>query len=312
MPPTVPWIVGFPGAEVAVVALAFALGAAAGSFINVLVHRLPRGESPIGGRSHCPHCGSAIRARDNLPVLGWLLLCGRCRDCGGAISPRYPLVEAMCGTLTAAVAAAEIGGGGRWLPLLADGSHRGIDRLLLLGEWSLLGSCVLHASILLTIVAWSMVAGETGKHACPGAAVALAGVMAVVLAMPPAGPIGLLPAGGSWPPSPPRLATLMASLAGAALGAVAGRLTRGAADGCCLALVGAALGWQAVTVVTIMTLVIRATNRMLSAAFGPVSSGGTGPTAGISAIVAAAAAQIVGWGPILAAWRHAMRLLAGS
>jgi prepilin signal peptidase PulO-like enzyme (type II secretory pathway) len=69
------------------------IGASIGSFLNVVVHRLPRGMGLIAPASHCPSCGRPIRFRDNVPVWGWLWLRGRCRDCGTAISPRYPLVE---------------------------------------------------------------------------------------------------------------------------------------------------------------------------------------------------------------------------
>ena len=76
----------------------FVLGGAIGSFLNVVVYRVPRGMSLIRPGSHCPACNRPIRARDNLPVLGWLLLGGRCRDCKARISLRYPLVEAITGS----------------------------------------------------------------------------------------------------------------------------------------------------------------------------------------------------------------------
>ena len=75
----------------AIVALPFGLGV--GSFMTVAVHRLPRGESVVRPRSRCPSCGAEIGARDNMPVLSWLLLRGRCRRCGARISVEYPLVE---------------------------------------------------------------------------------------------------------------------------------------------------------------------------------------------------------------------------
>ncbi len=75
------------------------LGGCAGSFLNVCVHRIPRGLSVLRPRSRCPGCGTAILARDNLPVLGWLLLGGRCRGCRGAIPVRYPAVEFAVGVL---------------------------------------------------------------------------------------------------------------------------------------------------------------------------------------------------------------------
>ncbi|MDM7831224.1 prepilin peptidase [Cellulomonas edaphi] len=76
------------------VTLAVVLGLAVGSFLNVVVWRVPRGESVSHPPSACPRCGHAIRARDNVPVVSWLLLHGRCRDCGEPISARYPTVEA--------------------------------------------------------------------------------------------------------------------------------------------------------------------------------------------------------------------------
>ncbi len=70
------------------------VGLCAGSFLNVLIHRIPIGESPWRPRrSYCPHCGASIRALDNVPVLSWLMLRGRCRDCAAGIAVRYPAVE---------------------------------------------------------------------------------------------------------------------------------------------------------------------------------------------------------------------------
>jgi leader peptidase (prepilin peptidase)/N-methyltransferase len=83
--------------------LAGVLGALIGSFLNVVAYRLPRGESVAAPRSRCPACETPIRALDNIPVLSWLLLRGRCRTCGEPISPRYPLVEAGTAVLCALV-----------------------------------------------------------------------------------------------------------------------------------------------------------------------------------------------------------------
>ena len=80
-----------------ITAYAGLLGLAIGSFLNVVVYRVPRGESVVNPPSACPGCGSRIRARHNVPVLGWLMLRGSCADCGEPISARYPLVEAATG-----------------------------------------------------------------------------------------------------------------------------------------------------------------------------------------------------------------------
>lgn len=84
-------------------AAAALFGAMIGSFLNVVVYRMPRGESLVRPRSRCPACGVAIKPYDNVPVLGWLWLRGRCRECGEPISLRYPAVEALTAALAVAV-----------------------------------------------------------------------------------------------------------------------------------------------------------------------------------------------------------------
>ncbi|HEX8773758.1 MAG TPA: prepilin peptidase [Pyrinomonadaceae bacterium] len=79
------------------------LGAIIGSFLNVIVHRLPREESIVFPNSRCPHCGTAIKPYDNIPVISYLILGGRCRACGASISARYPAVEAFTALLYVAV-----------------------------------------------------------------------------------------------------------------------------------------------------------------------------------------------------------------
>jgi len=81
--------------------LAFFGGLLLGSFLTVVAHRVPRGESVVGGRSHCPACGAQIAAYDNVPVFSWLLLRGRARCCGARISARYPLTELTLAVLYA-------------------------------------------------------------------------------------------------------------------------------------------------------------------------------------------------------------------
>jgi leader peptidase (prepilin peptidase) / N-methyltransferase len=75
------------------------VGLLVGSFLNVVIWRVPRNESVVSPRSRCPQCGHEIRGRDNVPILSWLLLRARCRDCGVSVSARYPLVELATGVL---------------------------------------------------------------------------------------------------------------------------------------------------------------------------------------------------------------------
>lgn len=92
------------------------LGLLIGSFLNVVAYRVPAGRSVVAPASACPECGSAIRPWDNIPVLSWLVLRGRCRDCSAPISARYPLVEAATGAAFALVC--------WWMLVPAGGSSR--------------------------------------------------------------------------------------------------------------------------------------------------------------------------------------------
>lgn len=98
-------------------ALAPLTGLLIGSFLNVVAHRLPRGESLVAPASRCPGCDVAIKPWDNVPVLSWLLLRGRCRSCSAPISARYPVVEAATALLFLAVALAKGLGPEAWLGL---------------------------------------------------------------------------------------------------------------------------------------------------------------------------------------------------
>jgi leader peptidase (prepilin peptidase) / N-methyltransferase len=98
--------------------LAGILGAVVGSFLNVVAWRLPRGESLLHPPSACPSCGTPVKPYDNVPVLGWLWLRGRCRACGAPISPRYPIVEALTGLLCAACVLRFGADEDVWLPLV--------------------------------------------------------------------------------------------------------------------------------------------------------------------------------------------------
>jgi leader peptidase (prepilin peptidase)/N-methyltransferase len=86
-------------------AVALPFGLIVGSFLNVVIHRLPLGESVVSPGSHCPRCEAPVAPCDNVPVLSWLWLRGRCRTCREPISPRYPAIELLTGLLFAAIVA---------------------------------------------------------------------------------------------------------------------------------------------------------------------------------------------------------------
>ena len=118
------------------------LGLLVGSFLNVVIYRLPRGESLLRPASRCPGCGTPIKPWENIPVVSWLILRGRCRSCGASISARYPVIEAL--TAAAFVGAALTRGVdddlALWLPFAAmliavagiDLDHRIIPNKILL------------------------------------------------------------------------------------------------------------------------------------------------------------------------------------
>ena len=93
----------WPGVSIFGAVAALLFGLVIGSFVNVLIHRLPRGESVAFPGSHCPACGAPIRAYDNVPVVSWLILKGKCRACRAPIAMRYPAIELANGILWVAV-----------------------------------------------------------------------------------------------------------------------------------------------------------------------------------------------------------------
>jgi leader peptidase (prepilin peptidase) / N-methyltransferase len=136
-------------------ALAGAFGLIIGSFLNVVAYLLPRGESVVFPASHCPSCDTQIKPYDNVPVLSWLWLRGRCRTCHSSISARYPIVEAVTAALLVAVVLDKGADRDAWLGIafvillvpvtLIDLDHRIIPNALML-----VGTVVSVALILLT------------------------------------------------------------------------------------------------------------------------------------------------------------------
>ncbi|RLS56812.1 MAG: prepilin peptidase [Planctomycetota bacterium] len=117
-----------------------ALGGMIGSFLNVVAYRVPLGRSVVFGRSYCPTCGQRIGLRDNIPVLGWLFLKGRCRLCSSAISPRYPLVEGILAGTFLLFYFAELISGGMNIPLREPNYYRGVTWILLETKWDIVPS----------------------------------------------------------------------------------------------------------------------------------------------------------------------------
>lgn len=232
-----------------------AMGGTIGSFLNVVVYRLPAGKSLVYPGSHCPACGHAIRWYDNVPVFGWLLLGGRCRDCGGRISIRYPLVEALTAAVFLLLGAVELLGGGANLPLRPV---EVIDATIHL-PWTperLAGILAYHLLLLSTLLPAALIEYDAKpvpwRLTWPGLAV---GLMAPVL-WPFLHPVPAGPAWSGW------FAGLVDGTAGLAAGLVLGlvieRISGKNAGGLAVGptCTGLFLGWQAVAVLWALAVAI--------------------------------------------------------
>ena len=184
-----------------------AAGLAVGSFLNVCIHRLPRGESIVSPPSRCPACGRRLRWFENVPVLSWLALRGRCRTCRAAISPAYPLVEVVT-ALVFALQYRQLG----WQPLLAV-------RLPFAASMIVLGAIDLRHRVLPDVIT------------LPG----LAAGVACSLWWPPGWQASVIGAVAGW---------AILWTVGEAYFRMRGREGMGMGDVKMLAMVGAFLGWR--------------------------------------------------------------------
>lgn len=237
----------------------FLMGGAVGSFMNVVVYRVPAGLSIVRPGSFCPHCKHPIRWWHNLPIVGWLTLRGKCYDCGAPISPRYPLVEGVVALLFLLVCQAEVLSDGNNLPRLVGP----LEEFAPIALW---GIAAYHLLLCCTLVCIALI--ELDAKPTPASLrlpVLLCGVIAPLF-FPPLDQVPFY-----WP-----LATHVGSLtsmATAALDGVCGILVAillawpttilarmpahtASALRASLPLVGAFLGWQAVLVLANATMIV--------------------------------------------------------
>src|SRR5215210_6343754 len=163
---------------------ALLFGLVVGSFLNVVIHRVPRRQSVVWPASHCPHCGEPIRTSDNVPLVSYLLLRGRCRNCKEPISVRYPAVEATTGLLFGA-AAYEFGPSLALLPALVF-----ISALIPLSvidlEHRLLPNVIVGPAALAGLIL-SILVGPAGWWIYPLSAIAVAGSLLGLALIHPSG-----------------------------------------------------------------------------------------------------------------------------
>jgi leader peptidase (prepilin peptidase) / N-methyltransferase len=166
------------------VAIAFlaGLGLLVGSFLNVVIHRLPRGESLLHPRSRCVGCETQIAAYDNVPVASWLALRGRCRHCGARISARYPLIEALTATVFALVAAVTGIDAELWLKLPFAALMIAVAAIDL--EHRIVPNKLLTPSAVWAVAAWAVLDLDFLPEALAGGVGAFAFLLIAALAYP--------------------------------------------------------------------------------------------------------------------------------
>lgn len=145
--------------QCAIAAWIFILGSCFGSFLNVVIYRLPAGMSLGSPKSRCPQCQTSLAVKDNIPVFGWLLLRGKCRYCSLPIPRRYPTIEAICGGVLLVMMFAELLTGGANLPL-RPADHFHVNRsfwLVWFMKWDLCGIYLYHCCLLITVLAVVMI-----------------------------------------------------------------------------------------------------------------------------------------------------------
>ena len=198
------------GSAAVIAAWIFVFWSLIGSFLNVVVHRLPQGLSVVHGGSRCPQCHSPIKWYDNLPVVGWLNLNGRCRSCDLPIAARYPIVESICAGLCTAVYFRELISGGANLPGRApDFLHGGMLRMFPDPRLDLIGLYLYHCGTMSLLLAWGLIAWD-GQRVPRRSVLAACGVATILpLVFPALHPLTLGAGPGTttgrshvaWPPT---------------------------------------------------------------------------------------------------------------
>ena len=253
----------------------FLFGASIGSFLNVCIYRLPAGQSIVRPRSRCPTCRNTIRWHDNLPVLSWFLLRGRCRYCGAPISFRYPAVEGLVGALA-----------------VLNVHHFGppVESLLLRGDTRGLAAAGIYFALACALV---VIAGVDLDHQIIPDAISLPGIAA-----------GL--AASFVLPIPFRDSALGAVLGAGSLWVIAkgyswivGREGMGLGDVKLLAMIGAFVGWKGVLFTLLASSV---TGAVVMAAVLPLRGRGLRQAFPFGPFLCLAALVYVFCGPPLVAW----------
>ncbi len=242
----------------------FVFGSMVGSFINVVVWRMPRGVSVVSRGSACPYCQARIRLADNIPVFGWIKLGGRCRVCRLPISPRYPIVEAVFGLVFLLMFFVELQSAGANLPGGQRYISRGILQVIVSTKWDLILIYVFHMTLLVMLMTWSLMAWDGSRIPVKTVSFALLVGFAVPWFFPYVHPVPWIDDADQWFTEFPWLQRTVTAFLGLACGFIIGSLLQAMLDGTAspgsrdglavtvaLATIGLFTGWQLVTYVVL-------------------------------------------------------------
>lgn len=260
----------------------FCLGACLGSFLNVIVYRLPRGVSLSRKRSCCPSCDQPIELRDNIPILGWLKLCGRCRNCQWPIPARYPLVELLVASQFAVLLFVELFSGGTNLPVREPEHWKGVVWTVWYLKYpDLMESYLFHCLLLYLATAFTLIAADGHRATRSLFAFGVIAGLGWLAIEPRLNPLLGLPGWwGSleWSHRGTALWNGLLGLAiGASLGGVLGMMTprdeaapTRSALVAILSLCGLYLGWKAAVSTSGLTLALSLFLRMIAVVLPPL------------------------------------------
>ncbi len=303
----------------------FAFGSMVGSFINVVVWRMPRGVSVVSRGSACPHCRARIRLADNIPIFGWLKLGGRCRVCRLPISPRYPIVEAIFGSAFLLVFLAEVTTAGGNLPGGSRHATAGILQVVLTTKWDIIALYAFHMTLITLLFAWALMQLDGSRIPQKTTVFALLVGFAAPVALSYLQPVNWTNDARQWLPEMLWLHGIATGFIGLAAGFMLGEfldqfakrdpgLPAPAYLRIGLMSTGLFLGWQALATVVLMTGLIWMAQRVGSARrwtrFVPWLAG----------LAVAVIIQVCGWrwldelvgGDSLRPWRFALALGLGT
>lgn len=149
---------GFRCGEAMVTVCLFALGCNIGSFLNVVVWRMPLGKSIVYEKPRCPNCATGIEGKDNIPIFEWLQLGGQCRACSTEISPRYPIVEAITGGMFLLLYLVQLISGGANLPVRTINHFRGVLWIIMSPKWDLIQLSLYHCFLYSSLLVFTLIA----------------------------------------------------------------------------------------------------------------------------------------------------------